>query len=64
MTRRAAKSDAPPGGYTCSGILGTSTGRPIVTDLPPELAISEGEADLVFWMLDGRIHDMFRDDGE
>ena len=22
------------------------------------------EADLVFWMLDGRIHDMFRDDGE
>ena len=35
-----------------------------MTDLPPELAISEGEADLVFWMLDGRIHDMFRDDGE
>jgi len=38
--------------------------RRIVTDLPPELVILDGEAKLVFQMLEHRIHDMFRGESE
>ena len=34
------------------------------TDLPPELVILDGEAKLVFQMLEHRIHDMFRGESE
>ena len=59
VAKSATKSRAPANLHTRSSSCETATGRKTVTDLPTELPILDGEADLVFRMLEHRIHDMF-----
>jgi hypothetical protein len=59
VAKPAAKSRASAALHTRSSNRETETVRKTATDLPAELAVLDGEADLVFRMLEHRIHDMF-----
>ena len=59
FTNSATKSRASTNLHTRSSSCETATGRKTVTDLPTELPILDGEADLVFRIPEHRIHDMF-----